>query len=322
MSAGADGAARSLAEAVRELIEQTTSTDLSEPALAAATGTVRRAVDELRAGGGSTPRGSRIGDYDARNPVEYFRLSPVSGVFNPLAPPLRLEVRDGEVHGECTFGRAYQGPPGYVHGAWVAAAFDELLGIANAVGGVPAMTGRLEIRFHRPTPWACRSAWSGATPGGPDGGPSRRVPSTPARSSQPRPTRSSSSSPNRERASCSVTSSRRRGGRRTVHQGGRRTMPRTLRGTRRRHHRGRPRPGPCPRPLLRCARRRRVVVNDLGAALDGDGSRRDRPSRSSRRSGPPAARRWRAPTTAPAGRGRGAWCRPPSTASAGSTSWW
>ena len=148
----ADGTARTLADAVRELIEQTVSTDLPEAALAAATGTVRRAVDELRAAGGSAPRASRIGNYDARNPVEYFRLSPVSGVVNPLAPPLRLEVRDGELHGECTFGRAYQGPPGFVHGACVAAAFDELLGIANAVGGLPAMTGRLEIRFHRPTP--------------------------------------------------------------------------------------------------------------------------------------------------------------------------
>src|SRR5207302_6520188 len=76
----------------------------------------------------------------------------VSGESNPIAPPVRLQVGKTEVTGAVNFGSAYEGPPGYVHGAFVAAVFDELLGVTNAALGVPAMTGLLEVRYHRPTP--------------------------------------------------------------------------------------------------------------------------------------------------------------------------
>jgi acyl-coenzyme A thioesterase PaaI-like protein len=51
-----------------------------------------------------------------------------------------------------TFGTVYQGPPGYVHGGWVALAFDEALGMANIACGHPGLTGRLTVRYRRPTP--------------------------------------------------------------------------------------------------------------------------------------------------------------------------
>ena len=37
---------------------------------------------------------------------------------------------------------AYEGPPGYVHGGWVALTFDEILGMTNIASGHPGMTGR------------------------------------------------------------------------------------------------------------------------------------------------------------------------------------
>ncbi len=76
----------------------------------------------------------------------------VSGESNPLAPPVRLKVDEQQVVGTVTFNGAYEGPPGYVHGAVVAAVFDELLGVTNAALGLPAMTGLLEVQYHRPTP--------------------------------------------------------------------------------------------------------------------------------------------------------------------------
>ena len=64
-----------------------------------------------------------------------------------------------------------------------------------------------------------------------------------------------------------------------------------------------------------------VVVNDLGAALDGERRRpRARPRRSSTRSRPPAARRSSTATTSPTGTAPGASSSRRSTRSAASTS--
>ena len=74
------------------------------------------------------------------------------GLSNPLAPPIILEVEDKTVHGRVRFGTAYEGPPGHVHGGFVAAAFDEVLGFVQSTTGQPGMTGTLTIRYRRPTP--------------------------------------------------------------------------------------------------------------------------------------------------------------------------
>ena len=81
-----------------------------------------------------------------------FDLSPLMGRANPLAPPLRLQVLDDRVVGTATFGAAYEGPPGCVHGGYIAAAFDEVLGLAQMLGGQPGMTANLEIDYRSPTP--------------------------------------------------------------------------------------------------------------------------------------------------------------------------
>lgn len=86
-----------------------------------------------------------------------FDHSPIQGLANPLASPLRLEVKtdaegDATAWGTANFGAAYEGPPGCVHGGILASVFDEVLGFANALTGNPAMTGTLTIRYRRPTP--------------------------------------------------------------------------------------------------------------------------------------------------------------------------
>jgi acyl-coenzyme A thioesterase PaaI-like protein len=50
------------------------------------------------------------------------------------------------------FGSAYEGPPGCVHGGYVAGAFDELLGATQSLSGRPGMTGTLTIKYRSPTP--------------------------------------------------------------------------------------------------------------------------------------------------------------------------
>lgn len=85
-------------------------------------------------------------------PSAFFAFSPIIGRANPLAPPLTIRVDGQAVHGTGTFGAAYEGPPGHVHGGYIAAAFDELLGMAQSLTGNPGMTGTLTVRYRTPTP--------------------------------------------------------------------------------------------------------------------------------------------------------------------------
>ena len=39
-----------------------------------------------------------------------------------------------------------------MHGGFVAAAFDEVLGYVQSLGGNPGMTGRLTVHYRKPTP--------------------------------------------------------------------------------------------------------------------------------------------------------------------------
>ena|SRR5256885_254870 len=89
------------------------------------------------------PAGDSLGPYDH---------SPFMGLSNPLAPPMLLSVEGDRVLGTVTCGSAYEGPPGHVHGGFVAAMFDELLGVAQSVSGKHGMTGRLIIHYRSPTP--------------------------------------------------------------------------------------------------------------------------------------------------------------------------
>jgi acyl-coenzyme A thioesterase PaaI-like protein len=79
--------------------------------------------------------------------------NPVAGPANPLSPPMHVEVGDNdEVTADLAMRPIHEGPPGGVHGGWVATLLDQLLGIANIASGNPAMTGELTIRYRKPTP--------------------------------------------------------------------------------------------------------------------------------------------------------------------------
>ena len=83
----------------------------------------------------------------------FFDQSPLIGLANPLAPPISIR-QTGErcAEGRVTFGAAYEGPPGCVHGGFVAAAFDEVLGFAQSLTGNPGFTGTLTVVYRQPTP--------------------------------------------------------------------------------------------------------------------------------------------------------------------------
>ena len=85
-------------------------------------------------------------------------LSPFTGALNPTAPPMQVRtstMADGRpvLIGTVRIDRLREGPPRAVHGGVIAGLFDELLGAGQRLnGGPPGMTGRLTVRYRRPTP--------------------------------------------------------------------------------------------------------------------------------------------------------------------------
>ncbi len=80
-------------------------------------------------------------------------LSPVSGLANPLAPPLRVQRKEEKrAMGTVVFPGSVQTGAGFVHHGYVAASVDEVFGAVLAWMGQPIMTGILDVRFLRPCP--------------------------------------------------------------------------------------------------------------------------------------------------------------------------
>jgi acyl-coenzyme A thioesterase PaaI-like protein len=141
---------RRLSDAVRRATQATLLADVGDEVMDRAAAAIEEAAAAVEA---AQRKGPVWPDADAINdPHRFFPVSPVVGYHNPLALPVAVEVADGVVHGRARFTWPYQGPPGYVHGAVVASVFDELLGFACIVAGKPGMTGKLTIKYRKPTP--------------------------------------------------------------------------------------------------------------------------------------------------------------------------
>jgi acyl-coenzyme A thioesterase PaaI-like protein len=144
---------RRLASAMRLVIERLMPSDAPESEL-------RRAAEGLEAYADALATHPRLRyvhgfgeSANAGDVAAFFDQSPMIGLANPLAPPVSIaKTGDRTAEARATFGSAYEGPPGSVHGGFVAAAFDEVLGFVQSLSGRPGMTGTLIVRYRRPTP--------------------------------------------------------------------------------------------------------------------------------------------------------------------------
>ena len=75
----------------------------------------------------------------------------VVGSCNPVAPPIEIWFDPPKAHGNVVFAPQYEGAPGCVHGAAIAAAFDIILTAANVVADAAGPTVELSIRYRKPT---------------------------------------------------------------------------------------------------------------------------------------------------------------------------
>ncbi|ONH58771.1 hypothetical protein CcI49_20355 [Frankia sp. CcI49] len=74
------------------------------------------------------------------------------GVFNPMFPEYELTVAGDHAEGTVTFPIAYEGPPGLVHGGFLALFFDAVIQHHNCDLGLAGKTAGLSLRYRRPTP--------------------------------------------------------------------------------------------------------------------------------------------------------------------------
>lgn len=149
---GAWAERRRLASAMREVIERLVTSDAPEDELRIAADNLERYAARLAT---HARRALPFGFSETANAGDVtalFDYSPMIGLSNPMSPPITLRIEDDVVRGTATFGSAFEGPPGHVHGGFVAAAFDEVLGFCQSMSGSPGMTGTLTIRYRKPTP--------------------------------------------------------------------------------------------------------------------------------------------------------------------------
>ena len=141
-----------LAAAIRRTTDVLMDRDISEDELNAAADAAEHFAERLA----MSPRGRTLWGWaeasNAGDQRSHFDSSPLIGQANPIAPPMVLWPGGEGVEGTVTFGNAYEGPPGHCHGGFVAAAFDEVLGMVQSSTGNPGMTGTLTVRYRRPTP--------------------------------------------------------------------------------------------------------------------------------------------------------------------------
>jgi len=145
---------RRLADAGRDVIERMASVDIPHDVLERAAAALE-GVAELLEGPGKTRRYAGFAESAnaGGDPHAHFDHSPVMGMANPIAPPVQIEqIDDATIEMRVSFGSAYEGPPGCVHGGVLAATFDEVLGMTQSLSGQPGMTGTLSIKYRRPTP--------------------------------------------------------------------------------------------------------------------------------------------------------------------------
>ena len=142
-----------LASATRALNEKLVSTDIDPELAAALTEKIEGLAAELSQALQVTglvdmaKRGQRGTIDDVMG-----ELASVGGRSHPCSPELRWQEASNRITGTVKFSQAFEGPPGHVHGGWVAGVLDHLMGMTHVRTGHPGMTGGLSVRYLTPTP--------------------------------------------------------------------------------------------------------------------------------------------------------------------------
>ncbi|GMU78880.1 MAG: aromatic compound degradation protein PaaI [Acidimicrobiia bacterium] len=140
-----------LAHEVRELTSAALALESAPPELAGLTEQIR-AIREQLTSRMPTDLAPRVGPAPDPRQRVYLDHSRDVGDYNPCFPVYALRCADDRAEGAVTFPVCYEGPPGIVHGGFLALFFDCVLQQLNCDLGLTGKTTRLNVRFRRPTP--------------------------------------------------------------------------------------------------------------------------------------------------------------------------
>lgn len=142
---------RTLVSRVNGLIDAVSNTEVDSDTLAETAATVERLTDRLNVARREVGTMVRRELADGSTAVGTI-TNIVEGETNPAAPRLLLDRTPEGLRGEVTLNTIYQGPPGLVHGGWVAAMLDQAVGSVSSAETSPGLTAKLEVNYRRPTP--------------------------------------------------------------------------------------------------------------------------------------------------------------------------
>lgn len=140
-----------LAAELRALTGELLSLEHAPPELARLTDAIRAARAGL-AGDLPADPAPRVGDVATPAMRVYLDHSRDVGGYHPMVPEYSLACADDRADGTVTFPVCYEGPPGVVHGGFLALFFDCVLQQLNCDLGLAGKTSRLDLRYRRPTP--------------------------------------------------------------------------------------------------------------------------------------------------------------------------
>ncbi len=143
------------ATAVRDLVSTVLALEFPSQELRALTDILLAARQQLATQMPTDPT-PRVGDAATPDQRVYLDHSRGIGDFNPCFPRYELRCLDDRGEGTVEFPLLYEGPPGIVHGGFLAAFFDCVLQQLNCDLGLSGKTAELSIRYRRPTPLLTR----------------------------------------------------------------------------------------------------------------------------------------------------------------------
>jgi hypothetical protein len=142
---------RELAAAIRDLMGTALALEHPSAELRELVGRLRAAEERLA---GLAPRDLRPRIGDAPDPERrlYLDHSRDVGDYNACFPVYEMHAHDDRAEGRVTFPLVYEGPPGVVHGGFLAVFFDCALQQLNCDMGLAGKTRSLSVRYRRPVP--------------------------------------------------------------------------------------------------------------------------------------------------------------------------
>jgi hypothetical protein len=141
-----------LARELRALTDTVLSLERTSPELETLVQTVRDARDALAAQVPADLR-PRVGEHARDDQRVYVDHGYDVGDYNPCFPQYTFSVEgDDHARGTVEFPVSYEGPPGIVHGGFLAVFFDCVVQQLNCALGLAGKTAELALRYRHPTP--------------------------------------------------------------------------------------------------------------------------------------------------------------------------